>query len=223
MVPGLKFPNPIQDSCMKMNILSRFLFAFAFAGAAMSATGADPVRYMTQPGGAKMRIDGTSTIHDWHAETKLIGGYVNLDGDFDISKAEAGKLNAKAMVIIPTSSFATSSGSAMDKVMRSAMKTDEHRSIRYVVTEMSVKSKNPDGSVALESKGNLSVSGVTKPTTLSLTMTAPEAGKLKFSGKTKVKMTDFGIKPPAPSVGLGLIKTGDEVTLTFEWTTRRKD
>jgi hypothetical protein len=36
-------------------------------------------------------------------------------------------------------------------------------------------------------------------------------------------MTDFGIKPPAPAVGLGLIKTADEVTVTFEWNTTRKE
>jgi hypothetical protein len=36
-------------------------------------------------------------------------------------------------------------------------------------------------------------------------------------------MTDFGMKPPAPSVGLGLIKTADEVKLTFEWVTVRKE
>jgi hypothetical protein len=30
-------------------------------------------------------------------------------------------------------------------------------------------------------------------------------------------MTDFKIDPPAPKVALGLIKTGDEVKLFFEW------
>jgi hypothetical protein len=51
----------------------------------------------------------------------------------------------------------------------------------------------------------------------------PEGNKLKATGSRQLKMTDFGIKPPAPAVGLGLIKTADEVTVTFEWTTTRKD
>jgi hypothetical protein len=45
--------------------------------------------------------------------------------------------------------------------------------------------------------------------------------KLKSTGAVDLKMTDFGIKPPAPSVGLGLIKTGDEIKLTFEWLTAK--
>jgi hypothetical protein len=36
-------------------------------------------------------------------------------------------------------------------------------------------------------------------------------------------MTDFGIKPPAPEIlGLSVIKTGDDLKLTFEWVTEKK-
>jgi hypothetical protein len=49
-------------------------------------------------------------------------------------------------------------------------------------------------------------------------VSVPEENRLKFAGKVDVKMTDFGIEPPAPSIaGVGLLKTGDEVKLTFEW------
>jgi hypothetical protein len=51
----------------------------------------------------------------------------------------------------------------------------------------------------------------------------PEVNKLKATGSKQLKMTDFDIKPPAPAVGLGLIKTADEVTVTFEWSTVKKE
>jgi hypothetical protein len=41
--------------------------------------------------------------------------------------------------------------------------------------------------------------------------------KLKATGSTNVKMTDFGIQPPSPKMTGGLIKTGDDVKITFEW------
>ena len=41
--------------------------------------------------------------------------------------------------------------------------------------------------------------------------------KLKISGSTTVKMTDFKIEPPAPKIALGLIKTGDPVKIIFDW------
>ena len=34
-----------------------------------------------------------------------------------------------------------------------------------------------------------------------------------------VKMTSFGIQPPAPKIALGLISTGDDVKIAFEWNT----
>jgi hypothetical protein len=36
-------------------------------------------------------------------------------------------------------------------------------------------------------------------------------------------MTSFGIQPPAPKIALGLISTGDDVKLTFDWVTAKKD
>ena len=41
--------------------------------------------------------------------------------------------------------------------------------------------------------------------------------KLKISGTTPLKMTDYKVEPPAPKIALGLIKTGDDVKLIFEW------
>jgi hypothetical protein len=42
-------------------------------------------------------------------------------------------------------------------------------------------------------------------------------GKLKISGRTFLKMTSFKIDPPAPKLALGLIKTGDDVKIQFDW------
>jgi hypothetical protein len=41
--------------------------------------------------------------------------------------------------------------------------------------------------------------------------------RLKVVGKIPLKMTDYKVKPPAPDIGLGLIKTGDDITISIEW------
>ena len=200
------------------------LLCLALVASARTATAADKVRYRSSPPGM-MKIEGTSTIHDWHATTKLIGGsFLTSESLNDTKALKPGKFDGIVSAIIPASSFSCSSGSAMDKVMRDAMRADKNKLILYKSTELTVKSVNADGSVTLGSKGTLTVSGVTKPINMDVAMTATDAGKkVTFKGKTAVKMTDYGIKPPAPSVGLGLIKTGDEVKLTFEWKTVKAD
>lgn len=207
---------------MTTSKILRCLGALVLA-ATVQLRAADTVSYISQPG-SKMRIDGTSTIHDWHAESKLIGGRFECPADFpfaDPAKASTGKVDLSVQTMIMANSFSCSSGSAMDKVMRGAMKADEHRFIRYTLKEAAVKEAKADG-VVFSTKGDLSVSGVTKSVAMDVTMKPAGEKKLNFSGTAKVKMTDFGIDPPSPAVALGLIKTADEVTLTFEWKTVRK-
>jgi len=43
--------------------------------------------------------------------------------------------------------------------------------------------------------------------------------KLKTSGDVTLKMTSFKIDPPAPKIALGLISTGDDIKIHFEWLT----
>ena len=49
-----------------------------------------------------------------------------------------------------------------------------------------------------------------------VTMDRAGENKLKTTGSVKLKMTDFSIQPP---VLLGILSTGDEVKILFEWLT----
>ena len=39
-----------------------------FHGGLLAAFSAETIRYEAEPGGSKMKIDGTSTLHDWTVE-----------------------------------------------------------------------------------------------------------------------------------------------------------
>jgi polyisoprenoid-binding protein YceI len=111
----------------------------------------------------------------------------------------------------------------MDAVMWDALKQVEFPDIRYKLVSMVAKGDAPAGGpVEFDTQGTLTVAGVTRTNSMVVTMVPMEGDKLKFSGNTAVKMTDFGIKPPAPEIALGLIKTGDEVKIGFEWLTALK-
>ncbi len=196
------------------------LLVTAFMLAGFNGRAADYVSYISQPG-SKMRMEGTSTIHDWHAETKLIGGLFEVDSAVDLTSIPKGKVDARVKTLIIVSSFSCSSGSAMDRVMRDAMKAEKHRFIKFELDELTAKGKEKDATV-LDAKGKLSVAGVTKPVQFPVNLSVMAGGKATFSGSTKIKMTDFGIQPPSPAIGLGLIKTGDDVTLKFEWKVIRR-
>jgi polyisoprenoid-binding protein YceI len=68
-----------------------------------------------------------------------------------------------------------------------------------------------------EAKGDLAVAGVTNQLTMTVNVLPLGDKKLKVTGATNLKMTSFKIDPPAPKIALGMIKTGDDVKLIFEW------
>ena len=196
-------------------------FTLAVALVAVSATAQDLVLYKAQPNG-KMKIDGTSTVHDWTVESGIIGGSFEIDPKFpadpEVKTPPAkGKVNAKAAITIPISSLKSGSN-PMDQVVRQAMKMEEHPKISFTLKEFTFTgADDKTGAWKFDTKGELAISGVTKPASFEVTMDRVSKVRLKFSGTTKLKMTDFGIQPPAPKIALGAISTGDEVTLSWDW------
>jgi polyisoprenoid-binding protein YceI len=194
--------------------------------AASSLAVAETVRYSPVPNSSKLRMDGTSTIHDWHAETDVIGGFLELDATFsDASgKSAPSTIKPKVEVKIPVRSLKSSGGKKMDAVMQEHMKFEQHKAIEYRVLELVPKAGGASGGTAqFDARGTLTIAGVTKTNTMPVTIERIDSARLKVKGTAALKMTDFGIKPPAPEIlGLSVIKTGDDLKLTFEWVTEKK-
>jgi hypothetical protein len=47
---------------------------------------AQTTRFDAKPG-SKMRLEGTSNVHDWQVEGLIIGGYLEAGKDFPVSPA----------------------------------------------------------------------------------------------------------------------------------------
>lgn len=185
-----------------------------------SLVAADLTKYDAQPG-SKVKIDGSSNIHDWTVEGGIIAGRMELDAKFaaDPTKAQPGKIEAKVETTVPVRTL-KSGKTTMDSVMQGAMKFPLHPKIEYRLTELTLKEtpKSADGPFSFDSKGELAVSGVTNKVSFPVTMT--RTGKtLKTTGTANLKMTSFGITPPSPKIAFGLITTADDVKITFDWNT----
>lgn len=177
------------------------------------------VRYQATPG-SKLKLDGTSTVHDWTVNGAIIGGFVEFESEAAVDPAQTpGEVKAKVEVNVPVTSL-KSGKKMMDEIMHDALKVKDHKNIKYVLKEMKAQSRKAGDALKYDTKGEITVGGVTKPMDMVVTL-VPEGDKLKATGTKQLKMTDFGIKPPAPAVGLGLIKTADEVSVTFEWVTKK--
>src|SRR6266516_2892815 len=103
------------------------------------------VRYDALPTGSKAKVDGTSTIHDWTVETRLIAGHVEFESGFNLDQPAPGKVNARCLVTIQARQLKSDS-TKMNTVMYEHIKQKDHPSIEYRLTEMTLKEapKAPD-------------------------------------------------------------------------------
>ena len=197
----------------------RFSTLCAVLGLAVTASAADMIKYKARPG-SKMRIEGTSTIHDWWAESSLISGTFEVDPSFpaDPTKNDLkpGPIPASSTVGIVVRSFKCQWGGPMDTVMQESMDAAKFPKIEFKLKELVFK-ESKEGALIFDSKGDLTVHGKSKEVSFPVKIDRPDAKTLKIKGETSAKMADFGIAPPAPKIGLGLIKTADDVKLIFEW------
>ena len=211
---------------MKTGILAgAAILTLAFGLQALNAADTENlVRYDAQPTGSKVKMEGTSTIHDWTVESPLIGGYMEVDAGFPESAlTNTAAAKPTVQVTIPVRTL-KSYARKMDEVMQEHLNMAKFPKIEYRVIELKPKvAAGTAGAVQFDAVGALTVSGTTVTNTMPVTIERVEGGKLKVTGSTPLKMTDFGVQPPAPTIlGMPVIKTGDDIKISFEWLTARK-
>jgi len=143
---------------------------------------------------------------------------MEADANFPESAlTDANAAKPKVEVFMPVRSF-KSYAKKMDEVMQEHMNETKYKRIEYKLTELKPKSAaGSTGALQFEAIGVLTVAGTNKSIAMPVTIEKKD-GKMKVSGKAALKMTDFGVKPPAPTIlGVPTIKTGDDITIAFEW------
>jgi hypothetical protein len=188
---------------------------------------AEITRFDSLPGG-KMRIEGSSSVHDWQVEGKLIGGFLEAGPGFPVEPGQTvapGKIEAKAEVFVPVRSLTSVEkdgrpySTRMDEIMYEKLKQPASPRIVYRLNELVLKEapKTATNAYIFDAKGELVVAGATNQISMPVHITPLGGKKLRITGTTTMKMTGFGIEPPAPAVALGLIKTEDQVKVIFDW------
>lgn len=178
------------------------------------ATPAGFIHYDAQPTGSKMKIEGTSNIHDWTEESNIVGGFVEADAKFPesaLTDPKAAKPTVSAFV--PVKSLKSES-KRMDASTYEYLKQPAFKNIEYRLLELKPKSAaDATGPLKFDAVGALTIVGVTRTNTMPVTIEKKD-GKLKIVGSTPVKCTDYGLKPFS---FLGLATCGDDLKISFEW------
>ena len=188
-------------------------------------------QFIAARSGSTIRLHGFADgIHGpWQVQGKVIQGKLDVGPNFPVQPDQAvtpGPVVAAADVYIPVTSlknpdlspFATAGWESM---LHEKLKPQEQRRIHFHLTELVLKAvpNYKDGPYLFGSKGDLAVAGVTNKLTMAVQVLPLADGKLKISGATEVKMSDFKIEPP---VLVAPLKTHDRVSLSFDWMVQKR-
>ncbi|HTV46865.1 MAG TPA: YceI family protein [Phycisphaerae bacterium] len=191
------------------------ILVITFAGAASIAASAPQGTTFTASSG-NVTIKGTSTLHDWSAQGNTVSGNVTTSGEWTTTGPNPISLQS-IQLTIPVYTLKSSEGGGMDSTMYGTLNASQHPTITYQLTKATLKpAPNGQNNVfVFDTTGNLTVNGVAQKTSLELAITHQDNTSLTISTSANLKMTDFGVQPPTAM--LGIIKSGDAITVTATW------
>jgi len=208
---------------LSLGILALCLAAFA------PVSGQGATIRLDARSGSKMRLEGTSTIHDWQVESPLILGYIEVGPNFPVEPGQTvtpGKVEAKGEAIIVVQSLRSIEKDGkpfdprMDDKMYHMMSYTNYPKIVYRINDLVLKEVPKDKSdpYLFDSKGELAIAGATNTISMPVKVQLLDGGKVKISGSITIKMTDFKIEP----ANILVAKTGNDVKIIFEWVLGQK-
>jgi polyisoprenoid-binding protein YceI len=170
--------------------------------------------------GSTIKLDGTSTMHSFHLNSKVISGDMEFaSGNGANAIDSVGDVTAMK-VVIPVKDL-KSGEDGLDEKMRDALKADDNPNITYVLNKADsvVYSGTSKTEFTMNTEGALTVAGKTKNIDMKVVGNI-NGNNIIFKGEKKLLMTDFGVDPP--TMFFGVLKTGNEVTIDFNVTLVKK-
>lgn len=161
-------------------------------------------RIKLQPTAQEFVVKGTSTLHDWHMTSSEGEGFMMLNA------ATNGVPNFSGAEIVLSAETLKSGKRGMDKNAYKALDTEEHPSIKFVLSSAQMESATSG-----KASGKLTIAGFTRDVTFNIEVKGG-GNSFTIKGSTDFRLTDFQIDPPTAL--MGTIKTGDEVTIEFNTT-----
>lgn len=152
-------------------------------------------------------VAGTSNLHDWTANAEKVSGNFKVD----VSNGKLTAINT-VDVKVDASSLKGSKGSIMDNKIDDALEVKKNPNISFKANGGKVTENG--GTYKVTANGVLTIAGVSQNVTIDAVGKLLPSGEIEFSGKKKIKMTDYKVEPPTAM--LGTLTTGDEVTLSFK-------
>lgn len=164
----------------------------------------------------QIQLQGNSTMHKWASSVNksvFTGNIEVKDNAVTAIQSAVLKVNVKDIK-------SDKDSDQMDSRTHKALNAEKFPVITYEFGKAKSITKKGNDFVAVV-EGKLTISGVAKNTTMTITLTPQANGDLKLKGADKVLFTNHGLKPP--SFVAGTLKVDNEVEVSFDLTVKNNN
>lgn len=156
-----------------------------------------------------VEIKGTATLyHHWSSKTTQ----ASAQADMVLKDGKLEKINSVRFEIPVKSIKSTNNTDIMDQRTYEALKAEQFPKIVFVLKTVK-KFKQSKNKHTVIAEGELTIAGKTQKIKLNIDAKVLEKNSLEITGTHKLKMTDYGVKPP--SFISETLSVGDMVNIDF--------
>jgi len=189
------------------------LALLAITAAAARAQSTDAV-LLTANSGSRVWVSGTSTLHDFTCKATQVTAQVAVDSKAANSSAPVAHPVLATEVTVPVKGLKCGHGK-MDDNMYKTLRATTYPTISYKLgTADVVAGSTSDDSITVRAVGSLTIVGQEKSISMDIAARRAPDGGFRGSATVPLRLSDFGIKPPA--FMMGTIKVGDAITVGFD-------
>jgi YceI-like domain len=174
-----------------------FILFILFSFSLQSAT----FNYSVDNEKSKMKIAGTSFLHDWETKVEKLSG----EGFFEIKKDNVSDIKSFYLKVDPVSIKSGNDG--IDEKTHNALKAQTYPVIRATIKNI----KKLESGAKVEGIVDIFVGGVTQSVPFLADLKKAGDHSLVIEGEKKLSMKSFQIDPPS----VWFFKAGDEVDVSF--------
>jgi polyisoprenoid-binding protein YceI len=191
---------------MKLLRFIRPMLAIAALLVGIAAMSAAPAGW--ESADIQITVAGTSTLHDWKVGSRTALGSLRVTSEGV----------AVGALTIPARSLSGGPAGLNDK-MYGALHATKYPTIAFEALDLRLPAEMPATGAVQEwpVRGKLTLAGTTREILVPCRVAVSDAGGLVIETELGLKMTDFAIKPPT---FMGVVRTGDAVTVQVRWTLR---
>ncbi|MBU0697461.1 MAG: YceI family protein [Bacteroidetes bacterium] len=198
----LQYPT-ISSSQIKRGLFVIIFFALVLITLNLSA---QTTSYQSIPATSSVKVSGSSNLHDWTMENNhLSAGVAFTFKDGKLNDMTALNLTLKVKEL-------KSDEDLLNSRAYKAMDADKYSTINFKLSSASATPLS-NGHYTIKAYGKLQIAGVTKDVILYADAVQNSDKTINCAGSEKLKMSDYGIKPP--SFMFGALKVEDQVTINF--------